>query len=548
MLIDGSWGCGKTYQIREFLNKYNKERKESNKRPPKIYYLSLFGFQTIDEVNTALFALTNKKAHVALEVAKVVSRAIPAIPYAGYAGESIGYALGLIEKKQNGPIVIFDDLERTSAQLSYSDLLGYFSQLFLGGAKIICVYDGKHIGDREEDFRQFKEKVFDRYCVINETLEEVIKREFAEYDIPDFDLRIQSFGPNLRNAFRIKAFYKTFKDRCDELGIPVFKSFGSSKALDYLIAAIRSVFESAFDKKKDKADYPKWALIKDRFGEAIANELSLLWPWSSFNDQQKQRDCDLFIGLLSAYLNNSYSLIADCFVPKDTGELALFVSCFCLSDENKKKYCRDFFEGVLSGKIPMDNAGQKKLSDILHNTDEVIPDELRSFVAKAMLKNSLDSGNNEPLLVDSLMFHLMPSGRFDRPSRQGEKAKWKAAFDLALHDIIYEKLTTQIKDADSDYLKWRSIISSIKLFSVSVDEKVKNLLVENDFYLPDLSGDITVEQWDYCHQIAGFSKEIGLSKEFKALMKRLRDTHEGNASLKERVEALCVYCLGEALE
>ena len=44
ILIDGKWGCGKTYQIKEFL----KEHVEN------CHYLSLFGLESIDEINSKL--------------------------------------------------------------------------------------------------------------------------------------------------------------------------------------------------------------------------------------------------------------------------------------------------------------------------------------------------------------------------------------------------------------------------------------------------------------------------------------------------------------
>lgn len=49
ILIDGPWGCGKTYQINEFMKKF------INNKTNKIYYLSLFGLESIDEIHTTLY-------------------------------------------------------------------------------------------------------------------------------------------------------------------------------------------------------------------------------------------------------------------------------------------------------------------------------------------------------------------------------------------------------------------------------------------------------------------------------------------------------------
>lgn len=54
ILIDGSWGIGKTYQINRFLEKIevdNKKEKVKSKKT-KIIYSSLFGLDSISELHT----------------------------------------------------------------------------------------------------------------------------------------------------------------------------------------------------------------------------------------------------------------------------------------------------------------------------------------------------------------------------------------------------------------------------------------------------------------------------------------------------------------
>lgn len=61
MLIDGPWGCGKTYQIMDFL-KNHQEEFENKKR--MIGYISLFGLDSIEAINNeichALFSSDEK--------------------------------------------------------------------------------------------------------------------------------------------------------------------------------------------------------------------------------------------------------------------------------------------------------------------------------------------------------------------------------------------------------------------------------------------------------------------------------------------------------
>ena len=50
ILINGRWGCGKTYLISKFIDK----EQELYKDIP-CYYLSAFGFKTIEELHTKVY-------------------------------------------------------------------------------------------------------------------------------------------------------------------------------------------------------------------------------------------------------------------------------------------------------------------------------------------------------------------------------------------------------------------------------------------------------------------------------------------------------------
>src|SRR5258708_4230084 len=48
VMINGPWGIGKTYLVKEFLRQFFEQDK-------KYVYVSLFGLSTIDEIDAALF-------------------------------------------------------------------------------------------------------------------------------------------------------------------------------------------------------------------------------------------------------------------------------------------------------------------------------------------------------------------------------------------------------------------------------------------------------------------------------------------------------------
>ena len=177
VLIDGPWGSGKTYQIKNLLKE--KEKKE------QIYYVSLFGCDSIDELHTTLYNMIHPKKVRNNKIAQTISKSIKVIPYVGGIGEALEYQLNSSPKDlRSEAVVIFDDLERISEEVSFNTLLGYFNQLILQKIKIVCLCSANCI-KREvlADFNNFKEKVFDRVFEINQSEEEVIYDIFKKYDV-----------------------------------------------------------------------------------------------------------------------------------------------------------------------------------------------------------------------------------------------------------------------------------------------------------------------------------------------------------------------------
>ena len=129
ILIDGKWGCGKTYQIKEFLKEHT----------ANCHYISLFGLESIDEINSKLYSEIHSTKTFLKKGVKLLSKAISAVPYVGGIGEALEYQMsGKIINTKDITYIIFDDLERLSRKISYIDLLGYFNNLFLSNVKIIC--------------------------------------------------------------------------------------------------------------------------------------------------------------------------------------------------------------------------------------------------------------------------------------------------------------------------------------------------------------------------------------------------------------------------
>ena len=59
-------------------------------------------------------------------------------------------------------------------------------------------------------------------------------------------------------------------------------------------------------------------------------------------------------------------------------------------------------------------------------------------------------------------------------------------------------------------------IEKLTLNSLSNDNsEIINYVISRDFLLPDLSKDMSYEQWSYAHSMANFARKVNKADEFK---------------------------------
>lgn len=174
ILLRGEWGCGKTFFVREFINKENHKDKD-------IWYISVFGVKNVDEINEKIFevaypALSSKKTQgflsIGYSVLKTMSKKQWGIDI-GEVGVSIKNLVKEEGKKLPCRLLIVDDLER--AVISIKELFGYFSTILEDGVRIIFIADEDKIdGDRGE-YGAYKEKIIGETYEVSSEYKEAIK-------------------------------------------------------------------------------------------------------------------------------------------------------------------------------------------------------------------------------------------------------------------------------------------------------------------------------------------------------------------------------------
>lgn len=153
IMIDGEWGCGKTYFVREALipaiAKYEEVKPEEKKR--KIIYTSLYGVNSVDEISKQIIVNTyleraGKAKGLIQTSSKIFGAALSLLPAFGIdidVKDLSGKLSELLQVKNS--ILVFDDLERCDCPLN--EVLGYINTFVeQEGIKVILIANEKEIG------------------------------------------------------------------------------------------------------------------------------------------------------------------------------------------------------------------------------------------------------------------------------------------------------------------------------------------------------------------------------------------------------------------
>ena len=147
VLIDGEWGSGKSFFIKEHLIPEIEVNNVDGKR--EFIYLSLYGIKSVEEISRQIYAsLINKKVMRNEKVQKVTSTLTKIL---GDVIKNKGLEISNYKEdfealvNLNKYILIFDDLERCNCDVN--EVLGYINNFVEhDGIKVILVANEKEVG------------------------------------------------------------------------------------------------------------------------------------------------------------------------------------------------------------------------------------------------------------------------------------------------------------------------------------------------------------------------------------------------------------------
>lgn len=163
VLIDGEWGCGKTYFIQNILKKRIEEAEKSTENPRKLKYVSLYGCKSVqdiqeniiwgfeEEVREKLKNTVGVDSHVAKVGGNILisSRKIGSAIWKKFSNDTNIYEMTSDWLSMKSYIFIFDDIERCDCPIN--ELFGFINGLVEHeGAKVILVAYEKEISIQEK--------------------------------------------------------------------------------------------------------------------------------------------------------------------------------------------------------------------------------------------------------------------------------------------------------------------------------------------------------------------------------------------------------------
>ena len=181
IIINGKWGIGKTWQIDQFCQKYQKAK------DTKIIKLSLFGKKSVVDLNNMMFSAIDGKFRKffrgALDFASKFNLSFGGV---GANVPNMSYLIGHANLKNKKLLFIFDDFERKSESLSCKELFGFVDDLCSNNrdVKVCLVMNFDKLEEKDiTDYKTYFEKTFNKYFDIdsdNKGAVDDILDQFAE--------------------------------------------------------------------------------------------------------------------------------------------------------------------------------------------------------------------------------------------------------------------------------------------------------------------------------------------------------------------------------
>jgi hypothetical protein len=210
VLIEGRWGCGKTYFVTNLL-----EDDAFTDRKP--IYLSVFGIANIQSLETSLFyasaSTVTKTLHKGVGLAGSIFSGALTFGTGGILGGTanlnkvVDAATAQLEKSAknlDGALLVLDDLER--CQIPMSELLGVVNRFVEhGDTRVILCANTDNLND--DHFSSFKEKVVGHSFLLESDPDSALASFIEEIGQPEARKVLQRYKGDILDLYRKSGFH-----------------------------------------------------------------------------------------------------------------------------------------------------------------------------------------------------------------------------------------------------------------------------------------------------------------------------------------------------
>lgn len=266
VLLEGKWGCGKTFFIRNWIEKSSKETDTEELKP---LYVSLFGMSSTKEVteaiNHALFPILDNKYFKAFsKFGQVLGKAVLKCDF-DVSGTDCSANFDISPLMQlfsddntikGQRFLVFDDLER--CHINIKQILGYINQFVENHKfKVVLVCNSNEFEkDDRIIFEKFKEKIVGRTFSLQQDTKAAIAAFVNEKPVQEFTKNHQeaifyAFGVSGGSNLRIlRQTVRDFNDIYSRLKYDTHNEYHNEVILGFLVQFI-AIYAELNEKEKD---------------------------------------------------------------------------------------------------------------------------------------------------------------------------------------------------------------------------------------------------------------------------------------------------------
>ena len=379
---------------------------------------------------------------------------------------------------------------------------------------------------------------------------ELIESQFKEFGFDTIGDLVNCFDDNIRTAKRVARLYRHIEEDFTNEHSNIFDAYSKKDLLVSCIYVIRVVY-IVNSKKEEKQDNDLSSIIYDvpyEIPDYIAN---------NWKEEYKVAKEDYFKGESSPSLNKlarailMYELFDEkewlsglCtkVVSKDSPEESniLNKNFYLLNDSDKNKYFDTLKDLINDQQSKATKEIADRLCGIYQSYDYLLDDKTTDNFVTKTAKEIIDDKDRKFLnyIENIAMFSEGPYK--DRVETLINKVKEEYKNLLA---DVYIKRLEEFKNKN-DYYSLSKVLSEIKMDTyANENDKIVDYVVDNKFFLPDLSKSLDEEEWHMAHEMAKYSQKHSKQKEFVSLIKEIIEDNKDNKSAIDKATALVQYNL-----